>query len=323
MATLEGHYRDLCDIEFTIERGKLWMLQTRVGKRTAAAAFVIATQLVDEGVIDLDEALTRVTGAQLAQLMFPTFDTSGHPEQIAKGIAGLAGRRRRQGRLHRRARGRRGGKRREGHPGTPGDEPRRPARHDRGAGHPDQPWRQDVARRRGRPWHGQDLRVRRRRPDRRPDRSEVHGRRPDRRRRRRDLDRRYVRPGLPRRGAGTAVAGRAVLRGHGRRRTSSAVVASVDRIIRHADDRSAARRTHERRQRRGFRARTAVRRRGHRALPDRAHVPRRPSRTGRAADSRATSRTSGRRRSTRCCRCSGPTSWRSSRRCPGCRSRFG
>ena len=56
MATLEGHYRDLCDIEFTIERGKLWMLQTRVGKRTAAAAFVIATQLVDEGVIDLDEA---------------------------------------------------------------------------------------------------------------------------------------------------------------------------------------------------------------------------------------------------------------------------
>ena len=52
MATLETHYRDLCDIEFTIERGKLWMLQTRVGKRTAAAAFRIATQLVDEGLID-------------------------------------------------------------------------------------------------------------------------------------------------------------------------------------------------------------------------------------------------------------------------------
>ncbi|NUR94889.1 MAG: pyruvate, phosphate dikinase, partial [Kribbellaceae bacterium] len=52
MATLEGHYRDLCDIEFTVERGKLWMLQTRVGKRTAAAAFRIATSLVDEGVID-------------------------------------------------------------------------------------------------------------------------------------------------------------------------------------------------------------------------------------------------------------------------------
>jgi pyruvate,orthophosphate dikinase len=91
MATLEGHYRDLCDIEFTIERGKLWMLQTRVGKRTAAAAFVIATQLIDEGVIDLDEALTRVTGAQLAQLMFPTFDTSGHPRQMTRGVAASPG----------------------------------------------------------------------------------------------------------------------------------------------------------------------------------------------------------------------------------------
>ena len=54
---LEKHYRDLCDIEFTIERGKLWMLQTRVGKRTPAAAFRIACQFVDEGVINLDEAL--------------------------------------------------------------------------------------------------------------------------------------------------------------------------------------------------------------------------------------------------------------------------
>ena len=77
MRTLENHYRDLCDIEFTIERGKLWMLQTRVGKRTAAAAFRIATQLVNQGMIDLDEALTRVTGEELARLMFPRFDTSG------------------------------------------------------------------------------------------------------------------------------------------------------------------------------------------------------------------------------------------------------
>ncbi|MGH3262718.1 MAG: PEP/pyruvate-binding domain-containing protein, partial [Trebonia sp.] len=74
MQTLEEHYRDLCDIEFTVERGKLWMLQTRVGKRTAAAAFRIATQLVDQTLIDMDEALGRVTGAQLAQLMFPRFD---------------------------------------------------------------------------------------------------------------------------------------------------------------------------------------------------------------------------------------------------------
>jgi pyruvate,orthophosphate dikinase len=76
MATLENHYRDLCDIEFTIERGKLWMLQTRVGKRTAGAAFRIATQLVNQGMIGLDEALTRVTGAELARLMFPRFKTA-------------------------------------------------------------------------------------------------------------------------------------------------------------------------------------------------------------------------------------------------------
>src|SRR5664279_4918623 len=86
MSTLERHYRDLCDIEFTIERGKLWMLQTRVGKRTAGAAFRIATQLVDEGLIDTDEALQRVNGAQLMQLMFPRFDEAATRRQIAKGV---------------------------------------------------------------------------------------------------------------------------------------------------------------------------------------------------------------------------------------------
>jgi pyruvate,orthophosphate dikinase len=91
MATLEGHYRDLCDIEFTIERGKLWLLQTRVGKRTPAAAFVIACQLVDEGMIDLDEAVHRVTGAQLARLMFPTFDLSTEPERLAVGVGASPG----------------------------------------------------------------------------------------------------------------------------------------------------------------------------------------------------------------------------------------
>ena len=74
MQRLEEHYRDLCDIEFTVEHGKLWMLQTRVGKRTAEAAFRIAVQLADQGLIDMDEAVRRVTGAQLAQLMFPRFD---------------------------------------------------------------------------------------------------------------------------------------------------------------------------------------------------------------------------------------------------------
>jgi len=91
MRTLENHYRDMCDIEFTVERGKLWMLQTRVGKRTAAAAFRIALQFVDEGLIDMDEALARVSGAELARLMFPTFDTSAKVTKIATGVSASPG----------------------------------------------------------------------------------------------------------------------------------------------------------------------------------------------------------------------------------------
>ncbi|MFD7431884.1 pyruvate, phosphate dikinase [Streptomyces sp. NPDC059818] len=91
METLETHYRDLCDIEFTIERGRLWMLQTRVGKRTAGAAFRIATQLVDQGLIDEAEALQRVNGAQLAQLMFPRFDDDAEVRLLGRGIAASPG----------------------------------------------------------------------------------------------------------------------------------------------------------------------------------------------------------------------------------------
>ena len=91
MRRLETHYRDLCDIEFTIERGKLWMLQTRVGKRTAAAAFRIAAQLVDEGMITMDEALTRVSGSQLALLMFPQFDRSAPRNLLTTGMAASPG----------------------------------------------------------------------------------------------------------------------------------------------------------------------------------------------------------------------------------------
>jgi pyruvate,orthophosphate dikinase len=91
MKTLEDHYRDLCDIEFTVERGKLWILQTRVGKRTAEAAFRIATQLVDEGKISMDEALLRTGGDQLAQLMFPQFDLSESRNLIATGIPASPG----------------------------------------------------------------------------------------------------------------------------------------------------------------------------------------------------------------------------------------
>lgn len=91
MRTLETHYQDLCDIEFTIERGKLWMLQTRVGKRTAAAAFRVATQLVDEKLITKDEALERVTGAQLTQLMFPQIAADSEKELLTTGMAASPG----------------------------------------------------------------------------------------------------------------------------------------------------------------------------------------------------------------------------------------
>ncbi|HSJ19136.1 MAG TPA: pyruvate, phosphate dikinase, partial [Nocardioidaceae bacterium] len=86
MQKLEEHYRDLCDIEFTVEHGRLWMLQTRVGKRTAEAAFRIAVQLVDQGLIDMDEAVRRVNGAQLAQLMFPRFDDQAEKDLVATGM---------------------------------------------------------------------------------------------------------------------------------------------------------------------------------------------------------------------------------------------
>jgi pyruvate,orthophosphate dikinase len=86
MARLERHYRDMCDIEFTVERGKLWMLQTRVGKRTPEAAFRIAVHMVDEGLIQMDEAVLRVTGDQLAQLMFPRFDENAERTLLATGM---------------------------------------------------------------------------------------------------------------------------------------------------------------------------------------------------------------------------------------------
>ena len=91
MRKLETHYRDLCDIEFTIERGKLWLLQTRVGKRTAAAAFRVATQLVDEKLITMDEALTRVTGEQLTQLMFPQFAATTSRDLLTRAMPASPG----------------------------------------------------------------------------------------------------------------------------------------------------------------------------------------------------------------------------------------
>lgn len=83
---LEKHYRDMCDIEFTIEQGKLWMLQTRVGKRTALAALRIAIDMVDEGLISKEEAVLRIDPAQLDQLLHPQFDKDADYDIVARGL---------------------------------------------------------------------------------------------------------------------------------------------------------------------------------------------------------------------------------------------
>jgi pyruvate,orthophosphate dikinase len=86
-ARLEAHYRDMCDTEFTIEQGKLWMLQTRVGKRTGRAALRMAVDMVGERTIKLSkaEALERITGEHLEQVLHPQFSGTGH-KVLATGL---------------------------------------------------------------------------------------------------------------------------------------------------------------------------------------------------------------------------------------------
>jgi pyruvate,orthophosphate dikinase len=89
--TLEDHYRDMQDIEFTVQRGKLWMLQTRTGKRTAQAALKIAVSLVQEGVIDQQEAVRRIEPASLDQLLHPTLDPKAKTTILARGLPASPG----------------------------------------------------------------------------------------------------------------------------------------------------------------------------------------------------------------------------------------
>jgi len=88
---LEQRYKDMQDIEFTIQNEKLYMLQTRNGKRTAMSAVRIAVEMVDEGLIDIDTALTRVDPSTLDQLLLPMFDPKSKVEPVAKGLAGSSG----------------------------------------------------------------------------------------------------------------------------------------------------------------------------------------------------------------------------------------
>jgi pyruvate,orthophosphate dikinase len=88
---LEQHYKDMQDIEFTIQQGKLWMLQTRNGKRTAAAAVRIAVEMVEEGLIDKNTAINRVEPGQLDQLLHPMFDPDATTNVIAQGLPASPG----------------------------------------------------------------------------------------------------------------------------------------------------------------------------------------------------------------------------------------
>ncbi len=89
--TLENHYRDMQDIEFTVEKTKLWMLQTRAGKRTAKAALKIAVDMANEGLITREEAILRVDPAALDQLLHPTLDPSAHRDVLTKGLPASPG----------------------------------------------------------------------------------------------------------------------------------------------------------------------------------------------------------------------------------------
>src|SRR5262249_6408507 len=88
---LEKHYRDMQDLEFTVEQGKLWMLQTRAGKRTAKAALRIAVELADEGLLSREDAVTRIDPGTLDQLLHPTIDPNASRQVIAAGLPASPG----------------------------------------------------------------------------------------------------------------------------------------------------------------------------------------------------------------------------------------
>ena len=104
MQLLENHYRDMCDIEFTIEQGRLFILQTRVGKRTAMAALRMAVEMEDEGLIDKREAVLRVQPAQLDQLLHPQFDPEREVRRARQRASTRRPARRSARSLHRRRR---------------------------------------------------------------------------------------------------------------------------------------------------------------------------------------------------------------------------
>ncbi len=156
---LEKHYKDLQDMEFTVERGKLWMLQTRNGKRTAKAALKVAVDMANEGVLSREDAIMRVEPSALDQLLHPMLDPKAKPAPIATGLPASPGaasgeivfsaddaEAASQGRP-------------QDDPGSRRDLARGHPRHARRRGHSDHARRHDLARGRRRARHGQAVRL--------------------------------------------------------------------------------------------------------------------------------------------------------------------
>ena len=164
---LERHYKDMQDMEFTVQQSKLWMLQTRSGKRAAKAALKIAVDMVDEGLVSREEAIMMVDAQQLDQLLHPTLDLDAERDIVGRGLPSSPGAA--SGRIVFSAEDAEAWVGR-GEKVIFGADRNLAGRHQRHAcvrGHFNHAWRYDFARRRGRTRHGYSVRVRRRRPARR------------------------------------------------------------------------------------------------------------------------------------------------------------
>ena len=268
MARLEQHYRDMQDIEFTVEEGKLFLLQTRAAKRTAAAALKAAVDMTAESLITREDAIARIDPTQLDQLLHPMLDPKTEFEVAARGLNASPGAASGKIVLDADTAAERGEGRRGGHPRPLGDDARRHSRADPVPGRAHRARRHDLARGRRRTRHGQAVRRRLRGPRDRRRREDGANRRARATRGRRDHHRR--RHGARHRRRGSA----RPARDQRRLRDDPRVVGPG------APDEGAR----ERRQRDGLGEGARVRRRGHRPVPHRAHVLRRGTTAGCAGD---------------------------------------
>ena len=266
--TLERHYRDMQDLEFTVEQGKLWMLQTRNGKRTAKAALRIAVELANEGLISKNEAVLRVDPLTLDQLLHPTIDPRAHRKVIATGLPASPGAA--SGEIVFTSDEAAAAQNRwpQGHSGAGGNLAGRHPRHARGRRHSHHARRHDLACRGRRARHGQALRLRRRLDPRRLRSKNDDRRQPDLQAGRPHHRRRLHRPGARRQGRDDRAAAFRRIR-HADRLGRQGAQARRARQCRHADRRQGGR---------------ALRRRRHRPVPHRAHVLRGGSHPGGARD---------------------------------------